>query len=105
MKMYLRLYQLKGWSQDPGSPTSGKYPANFFIAEVNSTKELSIFADESEEFGKNEAHAPFYLFTLVFLDQAYPIDEQVHRLEDRLVEHSMPADHCFHVGPLIRWEE
>ena len=32
-------------------------------------KELSIFVDESGDFGAYEPHAPFYLFTLVFHDQ------------------------------------
>lgn len=94
-----------GWSRDPGPPSAGKYPANFFIAGVNITKELSVFVDESGNFGRYDVHAPFYIFTLVFHDQSKPIDDQLHRLEGLLLEHSMPSTHCFHVGPLIRREE
>lgn len=72
--------------------------------EVNTTKELSIFVDESGDFGPYEAHAPFYLFTLVFHDQSNPIDAQVLWLEERLRDASMSPAHCFHAGPIIRRE-
>lgn len=32
-------------------------------------KELSIFIDESGDFGEYSFHAPFYIFTMVFHDQ------------------------------------
>lgn len=68
-------------------------------------RELSIFVDESGDFGPFEKHAPFYLFSLVFHDQAFAITSQVQRLEEKLVDIGMEANHCIHTGPIIRREE
>ena len=43
-------------------------------------KELSIFIDESGDFGEYEQHSPYYIITMVFHDQAIPISEAVARL-------------------------
>ncbi len=67
--------------------------------------ELSIFVDESGDFGPYEAHAPFYLFTLVFHDQSKPIDAPVRHLETSLRDIGFDPKHCFHAGPIIRREE
>ena len=66
---------------------------------------LSIFVDESGDFGPYEPHSPFYLFTLVFHDQEAAIADQIKRLENGLVESGLSAKHCFHAGPIIRREE
>ena len=68
-------------------------------------KELSIFVDESGDFGAYEPHAPFYLFTLVFHDQNNSIKEQLAHLEGSLADVGFNARHCFHAGPIIRREE
>ena len=47
---------------------------------------LSIFVDESGDFGSYEQHAPFYLFTLVFHDQSNAIDDQIMHLERGLID-------------------
>lgn len=67
--------------------------------------ELSVFVDESGDFGAYEPHAPFYLFTLVFHNQNCPIMNQVKRLEDSLSNVGFEPRHCFHAGPIIRREE
>ena len=67
--------------------------------------ELSIFVDESGDFGAYEPHAPFYLFTLVFHDQRNSVEERIRRLESGLAEIGFAGDHCFHAGPIIRREE
>lgn len=67
--------------------------------------ELSIFVDESGDFGAYESHAPFYLFTLVFHDQSHSITEQLKHLEGGLADIGFDAKHCFHAGPIIRREE
>lgn len=72
---------------------------------MSHTKELSIFVDESGDFGPLESHAPFYLFTLVMHDQANSIVDQVERLETTLRDSGLKEGHCFHIGPLIRREE
>lgn len=68
-------------------------------------KELSIFVDESGDFGSYKSHSPFYFFTLVFHDQGQPISTQIEFLEKRILELNLPAGHCFHAGPIIRREE
>ena len=67
--------------------------------------ELSIFVDESGDFGTYESHAPFYLFTLVFHDQSNLIDDQINHLEHGLSDLGFDVKHCFHAGPIIRREE
>ena len=68
-------------------------------------KTLSIFVDESGDFGNYEPHCPFYLFSLVFHDQDQSIAEQTSVLEDRLFYLNLPRNHCFHSMPIIRREE
>ena len=68
-------------------------------------KELSIFVDESGDFGAYEPHAPFYLFTLVLHDQSNSLKEQLQHLEHGLCDVGFDVKHCFHAGPIIRREE
>lgn len=65
---------------------------------------LSVFVDESGDFGKYEPHSPCYLCTLVFHDQSHPIYEHTQRLEERLAYSSVLPSHCFHTMPIIRRE-
>ena len=67
-------------------------------------KELSIFIDESGDFGEYEQHSPYYIITMVFHDQAIPISEAVARL-DRELDYIGLERHCIHTGPIIRKEE
>ena len=68
-------------------------------------RELSIFVDESGDFGAYEPHAPFYLFTLVFHDQNNSLKEPLQHLENGLADVGFDMKHCFHAGPIIRREE
>lgn len=68
-------------------------------------KELSIFVDESGDFGPYEEHSPFYLFTLVFHNQNNLINSQIEYIERHIKELGLPEGHCFHVGPIIRRED
>jgi len=68
-------------------------------------KELSIFVDESGDFGAYEKHSPFYIFSLVFHDQAHTIEQQIKLLEEGLNNLNLSKEHCFHAGPIIRREE
>lgn len=67
--------------------------------------DLSIFIDESGDFGAYEPHAPFYLFTLVFHNQDHSIVEQINNLESGILDIGLREKHCFHAGPIIRREE
>lgn len=42
--------------------------------------ELSVFIDESSDFGPYEYHAPYYIITLVFHNQSSDISEQIKRV-------------------------
>lgn len=66
--------------------------------------ELSIFVDESGDFGEHEPHNPYYIICLVLHDQKNDISEDVKRLEENLGNLGYP-NHCFHTGPLIRGEK
>ena len=44
-------------------------------------KELSIFIDESGDFGSYEPHSPFYIITMVFHEQKHPIVEAIEKLD------------------------
>lgn len=67
--------------------------------------ELSMFVDESGDFGAYEKHSPFYIFTLVFHNQAHSIEQQIKLLESGLNDLNLQKEHCFHAGPIIRREE
>jgi hypothetical protein len=68
-------------------------------------RELSIFIDESGDFGPHEKHSPFYLVGLVFHDQSDSIAGHLDGVHDGLVARGLPVDHAIHAGPLIRREQ
>ncbi|MCI6703500.1 MAG: hypothetical protein SOU06_05655 [Bulleidia sp.] len=47
-------------------------------------KELSVFVDESGDFGEYDYHSPFYIISLVFHDQVYDISSDLAHLENSL---------------------
>ena len=66
-------------------------------------KELSIFVDESGDFGDYDYHTPFYIISMVLHDQSINIFEDLKRFELALRETEW-GDHCVHAGPIIRGE-
>lgn len=46
-------------------------------------RELSIFIDESGDFGPFEKHAPYYVLSLVFHDQSDDISDHLHKIHKR----------------------
>lgn len=66
--------------------------------------ELSVFIDESGDFGPYEHHAPYYIITLVFHDQSFDISDQIKHLKRHLVEQGFAENHAIHSAPLIRRE-
>lgn len=66
-------------------------------------KELSIFIDESGDFGKYDPKAPFYIISLVLHDQAVDLSEPMGYLRRGLSETSLKRNFV-HMGPLIRRE-
>lgn len=68
-------------------------------------RELSIFIDESADFGPFEKHSPFYILSLVFHDQSDDITGHLEKIHAGLRTRGLPADHAVHAGPLIRREQ
>ena len=66
-------------------------------------KELSVFIDESGDFGPYEYHSPYYIVTLVFHDQAVDITRNINHLNDKFRQSGLP-ENPVHAGPLIRRE-
>lgn len=67
--------------------------------------ELSIFIDESGDFGDYEAHAPYYIISLVFHDQSKDITGGINHLKKQVIEAGFEQEHAIHTGPLIRREK
>lgn len=67
-------------------------------------KELSIFIDESGDFGPFEAHSPFYIIALVFHDQKHDISDRIAHLKNHIVEQGFSPNHAIHTAPLVRRE-
>jgi len=65
---------------------------------------LSVFVDESGDFGPYDHRSPYYLVSLVFHDQSSDISPNVQRLEDAAQLAGFP-DCIMHAGPLIRREK
>lgn len=67
-------------------------------------KELSIFVDESGDFGDYEKHAPYYIVTLVLHDQDKDITDQLKKLDIALEHLGYTEKQAIHTAPLIRRE-
>lgn len=67
-------------------------------------KELSIFIDESGDFGEYAAHSPYYIITMVFHNQNSDVQHAITKLNQGLSYLSLD-DLCIHTGPIIRREE
>ncbi len=67
-------------------------------------KELSIFVDESGDFGEYDYRAPFYIISMVFHNRSVDIKEELYKLDMFFNQINLP-NHCVHAGPVIRQEE
>ena len=67
-------------------------------------KTLSVFIDESGDFGPLKPHSPFYLVTMILHNQNIDISENIKSLGTHL--HNLGFDYsAVHTGPIIRREE
>ena len=82
-------------SQGATSKSRGKSPGNLFYG--GELRELSIFVDESGEFGPV---SKYYLITLVFHDQSEDISAHLSRYRCVLSDCGM-KDITFHLSPLM----
>ena len=92
-----------GWPKGPGPPFRRGHPPPNCISGVL-LRELSIFIDESGDFGPFQQHSPFYVLSLVLHDQSDNISGHLDKIHDALWARGLPADHAIHTGPLIRGE-
>ena len=67
-------------------------------------KELSIFVDESGDFGEYSKHSPYYIIAMVFHNQDYSISEDITKLDYELSVLGL-KNATIHTEPLIRKEE
>lgn len=67
-------------------------------------KELSIFIDESGDFGAYSPHSPYYIITMLFHNQNLSIETEIQHLEKELNYLNL-SNHCIHTGPIIRKED
>lgn len=67
-------------------------------------KELSIFIDESGDFGEYDYRCPYYIIAMIMHDQSYDITADLEKLERELGYIGYPV-HCVHAGPIIRQEQ
>ena len=66
-------------------------------------KILSVFIDESGDFGPCDFRAPFYLIAMVLHNQDIDISKNIDDLENHLTNLGY-KQHTIHTGPLIRRE-
>ena len=66
-------------------------------------KELSIFVDESGDFGETDDKQSYYIVSFVFHDQGNDISEEVKHLEKSITQSGFRIEYI-HTGPVIRRE-
>lgn len=67
-------------------------------------KELSVFIDESGDFGEITERPSYYLVTLVFHDQKFDITDKIRKLEESIRTAGFDLEYI-HTGPVIRRED
>lgn len=68
-------------------------------------KELSIFVDESGDFGEYAKHSPYYIVTMVFHEQSKDISGNIKELDNALKMLGYGDGQAIHTEPLIRREK
>lgn len=66
--------------------------------------ELSIFIDESGDFGEVKERPAYYLVTMVFHNQSVNISKEIVKLEESMRTSGFDLDYI-HTGPVIRREQ
>ena len=66
-------------------------------------KELSVFIDESGDFGKYSPKSPYYIISMLFHDQSHSVVKEVSKLNQHVHTIGFSRD-VIHVGPLVRRE-
>lgn len=66
---------------------------------------LSIFVDESGDFGTYNPITPYYIITVILHDQSLDISEQVQNLDSKVCSLGYDNKTAIHTAPLIRREQ
>ena len=66
-------------------------------------KILSVFIDESGDFGPYDAAAPYHLVAMILHNQDINITENILLMDEHIDRLGYP-NHAIHTGPLIRIE-
>lgn len=66
-------------------------------------KVLSVFIDESGDFGDYNYSSPYYMVAMVLHDQSKDISAAIKKLDSRISDLGFPP-HAIHTGPIIRKE-
>lgn len=66
-------------------------------------RELSIFIDESGDFGELKERPSYYIVTMVFHDQLISIDEDIKKIDESIKDSGFKIEYI-HTGPVIRRE-
>lgn len=64
---------------------------------------LSVFIDESGDFGEYDTKTPYYIVTMVMHNQDVDINSRINELTEHILQLGYD-DHAIHTGPLIRRE-
>jgi hypothetical protein len=67
------------------------------------SRQLSVFIDESGDFGAYQIHSPHYLVGILFHDQRYNIGHAIQLLDSQIKNLGLEI-HALHTGPIIRRE-
>ena len=65
---------------------------------------LSIFVDESGDFGEYSPHSPYYIVTVILHEQKDDITQEIHALDNDIRQLGYENDFVIHTEPLIRKE-
>ena len=72
---------------------------------AKTTKEISVFIDESGSFDPDRSSSRSYLVCMVFHDQDIDLSKEIASLDASLANMGLKSDQCIHAGPLIRREK
>lgn len=101
--MYLLQTGNFSLGESSGATVGGEHIPRHFYYRGYAMRELSVFIDESGDFGEYSADSPYYIVTLVFHNQANDISDLVNRLDTQLLDCGF-QDKYIHTHPIIRRE-
>jgi hypothetical protein len=94
----------QGLVERPWSTAGGGFPRHFICTgDLRMRRQLSIFIDESGDFGAYQSHSPYYIIALLLHDQKNDIRIAIQHLDEQIVNLGFDL-HTLHTGPLIRRE-